>query len=150
MRVPLEDFQASCPPRRKMMCPDTLDSKDRWNRIPSNFRNTIPSERFPAEEGRYILYFNCVCPWAHRAVIIRALKGLNDIIHAVEVDAKDPFHGWYFSGNRGPDRDPIYGVKWLKELYLKADPNYSGRVRLPLLWDMKQGTPSKEAVSSPC
>lgn len=119
---------------------DTIDGKGQWNRMPSNFRNIIPSERFPPEGGRYILYFNHVCPWAHRAVIIRALKGLEQIIQLVEVDARDPTHGWYFSGRRGPDKDPVYGVRWLKELYLKVDPQYNGRVTIPLLWDSQQGT----------
>jgi putative glutathione S-transferase len=117
--------------------------------MPSNFRNTIPSERFPAEGGRYVLYFNHVCPWAHRAIILRALKGLEDIIQLVEVDARDPTHGWYFSGHRGPDKDPVYGVRWLKELYLKADPNYNGRITIPLLWDRKQGTSLHPELTSP-
>jgi putative glutathione S-transferase len=105
----------------------------------SNFRNVIPSERFPVEKGRYVLYFNHVCPWAHRAVIVRALKGLENIIQLVEVDARDPTNGWYFSGHRGPDKDPQYKVRWLKELYLKADPTYKGRVTIPMLWDKVQG-----------
>lgn len=105
----------------------------------SQFRYTIPSDRFPAEKGRYILYFNYVCPWAHRAVIIRMLKGLEDVIQLVEVDARDPTHGWYFSGRTGPERDPVHGVKWLKELYLKADPQFSGRITIPILWDKQQG-----------
>jgi putative glutathione S-transferase len=107
--------------------------------MPSNFRSIIPSERFPAEKGRYVLYINHVCPWAHRTVLVRALKGLDDIIQLVEVDARDPIHGWYFSGYTGPDRDPIYGVRWLKELYVKTNPNYSGRITLPLLLDQKEG-----------
>lgn len=107
--------------------------------MPSSFRDTIPSERFPAEKGRYVLYFNYVCPWAHRATIVHALKGLDDVLQLVEVDARDPTHGWYFSGYRGPDKDPVYGVRWLKELYLRADPNYSGRITIPVLWDKKHG-----------
>lgn len=103
--------------------------------MPSNFRNVIPSEQFPAEKGRYVLYFNFVCPWSHRAVIVRALKGLEDVVQLVEVDARDSTHGWYFSGRRGPDKDPIYGARWLKELYLKADSLYNGRITVPLLWD---------------
>lgn len=127
---------------------DTVDSKGQWNRMPSNFRNVIPSERFPAETGRYVLYFNHVCPWAHRAVIVRALKGLEHIIQLIEVDARDPTHGWYFSGYRGPAADPIYGVRWLKELYLKADPNYTGRITIPLLWDRQQRKPPPLALHS--
>jgi putative glutathione S-transferase len=108
--------------------------------MPSNFRNTIPSERFPAEKGRYVLYINYVCPWAHRTIIARTLKGLQDVIELVEVDARDATHGWYFSGRHGPDRDPVYGVRWLKELYLKADPHYTGRITIPILWDKQHGT----------
>lgn len=107
--------------------------------MPSQFRDTIPSERFGPEKDRYVLYVNAVCPWAHRAVIVRALKGLEDIIQILEVDARDPVHGWYFSGRRGPTCDPIYGFRWLKELYLKADPSYTGRITIPVLWDKQRG-----------
>lgn len=107
--------------------------------MPSRFRNYIPSEYFPAEKDRYVLYVNFCCPWAHRAIIVHALKGLEDIVQLVEVDARDPTHGWYFSGLRGPSRDPIYGVRWMKELYLKADPHYNGRITVPMLWDKKNG-----------
>jgi putative glutathione S-transferase len=106
-------------------------------RLPARFRNTIPSEHFPAEKDRYVLYVNYCCPWCHRAIIVHGLKGLSDIVQLVEVDARDPTHGWYFSGRRGPSRDPIYGVRWMKELYLRADPQYTGRVTVPLLWDKK-------------
>ncbi|KAI8940979.1 hypothetical protein NX059_002229 [Plenodomus lindquistii] len=106
----------------------------------STFRGTIPSERFPAEKDRYVLYYNTVCPWAHRAIIVCALKGLEDVIEIVEVDARDPVHGWYFSGHRGPQRDPVSGAKRLKELYLSADPDYKGRITIPVLWDKKQRT----------
>ena len=108
--------------------------------MPSIFRNFIPSERFPAEQDRYVLYVNYCCPWAHRTIIVHGLKGLEGIVQLVEVDAKDPTHGWYFSGRTGPSRDPIYGVRWIKELYLKADPQYAGRVTVPLLWDKKTAT----------
>src|SRR5690242_13181447 len=112
--------------------------------MPSRLRNTVPSEQFPAERDRYVLYVNTICPWAHRAVIVRALKGLEDIIDVVEVDARDPVHGWWFSGRRGPKCEPIYGFRWLKELYLKADPGYSGRITIPVLWDKKQGMSQSE------
>ncbi|OSS45522.1 hypothetical protein B5807_10388 [Epicoccum nigrum] len=120
--------------------PQPLSSKSPYNTIPSRFRGIIPSEQFPAEKGRYVLYFNAVCPWAQRTVIVRILKGLEDIVELVEVDARDPVHGWYFSGLRGPKCDPTYGFRWLKELYLTADRNYSGRVTIPVLWDKQHGT----------
>jgi putative glutathione S-transferase len=129
---------------------DAFEGRLQGNRIPSSFRNIIPSERFPAEKGRYILYCNYVCPWAHRAVIIRGLKGLEGVVDLVEVDARDPTHGWYFSGKSGPAKDPISGVRWLKELYLKADPDYKGRITIPVLWDREQGTDLSAQVRSFC
>jgi putative glutathione S-transferase len=107
--------------------------------MPSRFRSHIPSEEFPAEKNRYLLYVNSCCPWAHWAVIVHELKGLQDIIQLVEVDARDPTHGWYFSGLRGPSADPIYGGRWMKQLYLKADPHYNGRITIPVLFDKKLG-----------
>ncbi|KAJ8115400.1 hypothetical protein OPT61_g2952 [Boeremia exigua] len=108
--------------------------------MPSRFRHTIPSAEFPAEKNRYVLYVNSVCPWAHRAVIVIALKGLESIIDMVVVDARDPVHGWYISGHRGPKNDPVHGFRWLKELYLAADPSYNGRITIPVLWDKQRGT----------
>lgn len=107
--------------------------------MPSKFRNFIPSQKFPVEAGRYVLYVNFCCPWAHRTIITLALKGLGGIIQLVEADSRDKVHGWVFTGNRGPDRDPLYGFKYVKELYLKADPNYNGRITVPMLWDKKTG-----------
>ncbi|KAF1972213.1 hypothetical protein BU23DRAFT_468437 [Bimuria novae-zelandiae CBS 107.79] len=106
----------------------------------SRFRSMIPSEHFPAEKDRYVLYVNHCCPWCHRTIIAHALKGLGDIIQVVEVDARYQPHGWCFSGYRGPSRDPIYGFRWIKELYLKADPQYNGRITVPMLWDKKRET----------
>ncbi len=116
-----------------------LNSKSACVGVPPNFCNMMPSARFPAVKGRYVLYVNSVCPWAHRAMIVRALKGLEDIIEMVEVDARDPVHGWYFSGKRGPKCDPNLGIRWLKELYLMADPSYTGRITVPVLWDKQAG-----------
>ncbi|KAH6622159.1 transferase [Boeremia exigua] len=117
-----------------------LHSKSPCGGMPSRFRSTVPSEQFPAEKDRYVLYVNAVCPWAHRAVIVRALKGLEDIIDVIEIDARDPIHGWFFSGRRGPKCDPVHGFRWLKEFYLIADPTYTGRITIPVLWDKQQGT----------
>lgn len=115
------------------------DHDGHFRRPASKFRNFIPSEQFPAEEGRYALYIHYGCPWAHRTVIVRALKGLEDVIQLVELDARDPVKGWYFSGVRGPEKDPIYGAKYMRELYLMADPYYNGRITVPVLWDKKNG-----------
>ncbi|OJD30041.1 glutathione s-transferase [Diplodia corticola] len=119
--------------------PRQADEDGTFRRQASKFRNFIPSEQFPAEGGhRYVLYINYGCPWAHRANIVRTLKGLDDVIRLVEVDDMDRSagKGWFFSGqNGGPDRDPVTGCKYLRELYLRADPQYEGRVTVPTLWD---------------
>jgi putative glutathione S-transferase len=107
--------------------------------MPSAFRNQIPSPSFPSEKGRYVLYVNYCCPWAHRAIIVMGLKGLEDVIQMVEVDSRDHVHGWLFSGTTGPDRDPVHGVRYIKELYLKADRYYNGRITIPMLWDKTNG-----------
>ncbi|EOD46329.1 putative glutathione s-transferase protein [Neofusicoccum parvum UCRNP2] len=119
--------------------PRQADEDGTFRRQASKFRSSIPSAQFPAEGGqRYVLYINYGCPWAHRANIVRTLKGLEDIIQLVDVDDMDQAagKGWFFSGkNGGPDRDP-----YLRELYLKADPQYEGRVTVPTLWDKQQNT----------
>ncbi|KAL5441667.1 hypothetical protein PMIN07_009059 [Paraphaeosphaeria minitans] len=121
------------------VCGDHPDINGLYQRL-SRFRSSVPSEQFPAEKDRYVLYINHTCPWCHRAVIVHALKGLEDIVQVVEVDARDPTHGWFFSGFRGPSRDPIHGFKWLKEFYSMADAQYTGRITVPMLWDKKTRT----------
>ena len=108
-----------------------------WRGMPSRFRNFVSktSPHFPPERDRYVLYYNACCPWAHRTIIAHYLKGLAGIVQLVESDARDPTQGWWFSGWRGPDHCPIYGIRYIKELYLKADPKYNGRITVPLLWD---------------
>jgi putative glutathione S-transferase len=67
----------------------------------------------------------------------------------VEVDARDPTHGWYFSGKSGA-KDRVSGVRWLKELYLKADLDYKGRITIPVLWDRQQGTNQSLHIGALC
>jgi len=97
----------------------------------SVFRDSIGTERFPAESGRYSLYVSYACPWAHRTVIVRALKGLEDAIGLVVVDSIMGPEGWRFAKER-PDPN---GNQFVKGLYLQADPSYSGRNTVPMLWD---------------
>jgi putative glutathione S-transferase len=88
-----------------------------------------------------VLYLNYVCPWAHRANIVRSLKGLEDIIQQVVVGNDLGPDGWYFTGLDGAaEKDPLYGFKYLSELYFKANPNYTGRYTVPFLWDKKKET----------
>ncbi|CAK7215243.1 S-glutathionyl-(chloro)hydroquinone reductase [Sporothrix bragantina] len=110
----------------------------------SEFRNTISSEpgaRYPPEKGRYALYFAPGCPWAHRTLIVRKLKGLDDIIDLYQLHKYMGPQGWYFSGEGGSlPKDPLYGFSTLKQLYLKASQSYTGRYTVPVLWDKKTGT----------
>ncbi|KAI9688817.1 MAG: hypothetical protein M1822_001174 [Bathelium mastoideum] len=104
-----------------------------------NFISSDPSAPFPAQKDRYVLYIQRGCPWAHRANIVRSLKGLEDIIQLSHVGDRDPANpdwGWSYDGAPGVDeKDPLYGFKYLRDLYLKADPNYKARYTVPMLWD---------------
>src|SRR5262244_2375404 len=93
------------------------------------------SSGFPAEAGRYHLYVSYACPWAHRTLILRSLKGLED---AITVSVVDPFmgdDGWFFSDGPGCVRDTVNGADFLWQVYVKADPKFTGRVTVPILWD---------------
>ena len=88
-----------------------------------------------------MLYLNYICPWAHRANIAMHLKGLHPIIQVVVMDYELGPNGWFFSGRDGTaPKDPLYGMTLLKELYLKANPEYSGRYTVPMLWDKRAET----------
>ncbi|KAK3689164.1 glutathione S-transferase [Podospora appendiculata] len=112
-----------------------------FTRPASSFRNFIspdPDSQFPAEKGRYALYLAPSCPWAHRTIIVRILKGLEDIVDLYELHPTMSPEGWYFSGEgSSPPADPLYGFKFIKELYKKADPTFAGRFTVPVLWDKK-------------
>ena len=109
----------------------------------SLFRNWVTadgSSGFRAEAQRYHLYVSLACPWAHRTLILRALKGLED---AITVSIVDPYmgpEGWRFSERRGCTRDSVNGAAFLRDIYLKAKSDYTGRVTVPVLWDRKTGT----------
>ena len=95
---------------------------------------------FAAEAGRYHLYISLACPWAHRTLIFRALKKLDDVI---SISITEPLYGkmgWEFGTARGGTRDEANGKTTLAEIYLLADPHYTGRVSVPVLWDKKQRT----------
>lgn len=121
-----------------------MDSDGHFRRKDSAFRSWIsrdPAAEFPAEKDRYVLYINYGCPWAHRANLVLILKGLESIIQKVVLDPELGPDGWFFSGQRGSaEKDPIYGFKYLKDLYFKADPQYEGRYTVPTLWDKKKET----------
>ncbi len=95
---------------------------------------------FKAEPGRYHLYVSFACPWAHRTLIVRKLKGLEGIISVSVVHHFLGEDGWTFLAENGGTGDRLYGLDFLHQIYTKADPHYSGRVTVPVLWDSKEQT----------
>jgi len=129
---------------------DISRTKDgRFIRPDTSFRNFVTADGAPgpageggfaAERGRYHLYVSLACPWAHRTLIFRKLKKLDDVI---SVSVTEPLYGktgWEFGSARGGTRDEVNGKSTLAEIYLLADPHYTGRVSVPVLWDKKRRT----------
>ncbi|MGY0787910.1 glutathione S-transferase family protein [Azospirillum argentinense] len=117
---------------------DTKNSGGAFVRPETQFRNWVRADGstpFQPEAGRYHLFVSLACPWAHRTLILRKLKGLEDAIGVTVVDPLMREEGWTF-----PEPDPITGSTRLHEVYTKADPTYSGRVTVPVLWDRRTGT----------
>ncbi|RJS93827.1 glutathione S-transferase family protein [Salinisphaera sp. Q1T1-3] len=107
------------------------------------FRNWVAEgadQPFQPAAGRYHLYVSLACPWAHRTLILRRLKGLEDVIGLSIVDPYMGENGWWFSKARGTIPDTLYGLNYLYELYQKAAPGYTGRVTTPTLWDTAHET----------
>ena len=116
------------------------DNQGRFVRWDSAFRDWVTADGgsgFAAEAGRYHLYVSYACPWAHRALIVRTLKGLADAISVDPVHWHMAWGGWPFT-EAYPDT--VNGTRYLHEVYLKADPHFSGRVTVPTLWDRKTET----------
>jgi putative glutathione S-transferase len=125
------------------------DEKGGFVRQESRFRNWITADGspgpageggFPAEAGRYHLYVSLGCPWASRTLIVRKLKGLEDVISVAVVEPFLTDQGWRFGDFPGSDRDTLNGATYLHEVYTKADPHYTGRVTVPVLWDKQRQT----------
>ena len=123
---------------------DTSSTEGRFVRQASQFRNWVtPDGRpgptgnggFKAEPGRYHLYVSYACPWAHRTLIFRVLKGLEQMISVSVVHWYMGEQGWTFEPGEGVIQDPLFNAQYLHQIYTKADPNYSGRVTVPILWD---------------
>ncbi|MDQ3630278.1 MAG: glutathione S-transferase family protein, partial [Actinomycetota bacterium] len=120
--------------------PKESDAKGAFVRQESAFRDRVSadgSSGFPAEAGRYHLYVSLACPWAHRTVIVRMLKGLEGALGLSVVDPLRDERGWRF----GPDfPDPLgNGWSYLAEAYHATEPSFAGRVTVPTLWDTKTG-----------
>lgn len=121
---------------------DTDSSGGEFRRQDSRFRSWVTadgaagpsgSEGFKAEPGRYHLYVSLACPWAHRTLIFRQLKDLQDLIGVTVVEPLMLANGWEL-------KDDQYGLEYLYQLYLKADSGYEGRVTVPVLWDKREQT----------
>jgi Predicted glutathione S-transferase len=129
---------------------DTKSSGGRFQRTTTGFRNWITPDGAPgpsgtggfrAESGRYHLYVSYACPWAHRALIFRALKGLEDHISISVVHPDMLKDGWTFASDfAGATGDTLLGKRFLREIYTEAAPQMSGRVTVPILWDKKRNT----------
>jgi len=119
---------------------DTKASGGRFVRSRTSFRDTITadgSSGWPAEAGRYHLYVSMACPWAHRALIFRKLKGLERVISTSTVDALMLDEGWTFSAD---NPDPLHDRTRMHQVYSAAEGTYSGRVTVPVLWDKRRST----------
>ena len=109
-----------------------------YEREPSKIREWVTadgSSGFKAEPGRYHLYVSYACPWAHRTIIVRMLKGLEDAISLSVVDPIRDERGWAFREVPGAGKDPVNGFDFLHEAYEATLPGYDGRVSVPVLWD---------------
>ena len=123
---------------------DTKASKGRFMRTEAQYRNTISVDgsgpgNFKAEANRYHLYFSHACPWAHRTIIFRHLKGLENLISVSAVDAFMGEDGWTFNTAEN-GVDDVMGCQFLHQIYTHSDEQYSGRVTVPVLWDKKTKT----------
>jgi glutathionyl-hydroquinone reductase len=121
----------------------------RFVRTSTRFRNWITEDGaagptgeggFAAARDRYHLYVALACPWAHRTVIMRTLKGLEEVVSMSVVEPLYGPHGWRFGTSPGTTPDIVNGASELAEIYLRADPRYSGRVSVPVLWDKERRT----------
>ena len=118
----------------------TTNEDGEFDRQETSFRDRIeddPDAEFPAESGRYHVYISRACPWAHRVALTRQLTGLTDDISLSLVDAERYENGWRFSET---NPDPLYGEEYLRDIYTRADPNFTGRVTVPVLWDTVEET----------
>jgi glutathionyl-hydroquinone reductase len=128
---------------------DAARSAGRFERRDAAFRNWVTpdgrpgptgSDGFSAAEGRYHLYVSLACPWAHRTLIMRALKGLERIIPVSVTHWLMAEQGWSFSPGESVIPDPLFNSRYLHEIYTRADAHYTGRVTVPVLWDQHTQT----------
>jgi len=113
------------------------DDDGEFKRQEQAFHDRLGTDAFPVEAGRYHLYISRACPWAHRVAMTRSLKGQDDAISLSLVQPERYDEGWEFSDAHP---DPLYGADYLRELYVRADSDFTGRPTVPVLWDTETGT----------
>ena len=125
------------------------DDRGGFVRQTSSFRNWVTRDGtagptgaagFAAEAGRYHLYVALICPWASRTLIARKLKGLESAVSVSVVEPELTDQGWRFGDDPGADRDGLNGATFLHDVYTRADPVFTGRATVPVLWDRMGGT----------
>lgn len=126
---------------------DTESTGGRFVRKDSQFRSWITADGsagpsgeggFKAEPNRYHLYISLACPWASRVMIMRSIKGLKDLVSVSVVNPLMAENGWTFEPDEGVIPDPVMDADYLYQIYTKVEPDYSGRVTVPVLYDLKQ------------
>ncbi len=120
--------------------PKEQSERGSFQRQESTFRGWVRqdgSTEFPPEAGRYHLYVSLACPWAHRTIIFRKLKRLEDVIGMTVVDPVRDERGWAFRDGPGHSKDPVNGFAFLSEAYKATAPSFVDRVTVPVLWDRK-------------
>lgn len=128
---------------RKSQFPDEQSADGSFARQEDAFTDWIqdaPDAKYPPESNRYHLYVSLACPWAHRTIVMRKLKGLEDHIGMTVLDPIRDDKGWRFVDDVPRcEPDPVNGFKYLSEAYKATDPDYRGRFTVPVLWDKKTG-----------
>ncbi|MDO6562044.1 glutathione S-transferase family protein [Amphritea sp. 1_MG-2023] len=128
---------------------ETKNSKGEFVREQAGFRHWVTADGsagptgdagFKAEQGRYHLYVSLACPWAHRTLIFRKLKGLESLISVSVVSPNMLDQGWSFDRATGSSGDDLYDSAFMHQLYTRVQPDYTGRVTVPVLWDKQQQT----------
>ncbi|HJB23481.1 MAG TPA: glutathione S-transferase family protein [Candidatus Jeotgalibaca pullicola] len=126
---------------------DTESTGGRFVRKDSQFRSWVTADGsagpsgeggFKAEPNRYHLYISLACPWASRVMIMRSIKGLEDLVSVSVVNPLMAENGWTFEPDEGVIPDPVMDADYLYQIYTKVEPDYSGRVTVPVLYDLKQ------------
>jgi putative glutathione S-transferase len=122
--------------------PDKQADDGSFKRKDSRFRDWVRADGstdYAPEAGRYHLYVSSACPWAHRTIIYRYLKGLEDVVSMTIVDPERDERGWAITNERGTTPDPVNDFTFLSEAFVISDPAYDGRVTVPVLWDRRHG-----------